>query len=215
MKNTIELQARLIEMGFDPGPVDGILGKRTIAATCEAIVSGLLNPNCDLEFLKTELIKRRPNRARLESIAGHLELDAQNKLKNRTAFSEQHLTTVSIPTITGKPIKLTVNKAMAFPLMLAFAEVEAGNARNPWRKWLPAVVQSWCVRFTSSNPKKKILSTHSWAMAADIDPKQNGVGTDGNIPTWVVEIFERWGFTWGGRWETYKDPMHFQYVGMK
>jgi hypothetical protein len=27
----------------------------------------------------------------------------------------------------------------------------------------------------------------------------------------VVEIFERWGFEWGGRWLV-PDPMHFEFV---
>lgn len=215
MTNTIDLQARLKELGIDPGPVDGVLGVKTIEATCKAIITGQIRPNSDLEFLKTELIKRRPNRARMESIAGHLELDDQNKLKNKTAFADKYLTTVPIPTIDGKKLKLTVNKVMAFPLMLAFAEIQYENLRNPWRAWLPKTVGTWCVRFTSSNPKKRILSTHSWAMALDIDVAQNKVNTDGNIPIWVVELMERWGFIWGGRWPNYKDPMHFQYMAMK
>jgi hypothetical protein len=27
----------------------------------------------------------------------------------------------------------------------------------------------------------------------------------------VVDVFERWGFTWGGRWVS-RDPVHFEYV---
>lgn len=215
MKNTIELQMRLVELGFNPGPIDGLLGMKTVEATCKAIVSGQINPNYDLEFLKCELIKRRPNRARMESVAGHLELDEKGKQKNKTAFADKHLTTVSLSTIDGKKVKVTVNKVMAFPLMLAFAEIEYENLRSPWKAWLPREIQSWCVRFTSSNPKKKILSTHSWAMAIDVDVAQNKANTDGNIPIWVVELMERWGFVWGGRWPNYKDPMHFQYMAMK
>lgn len=215
MKNTIELQTKLTELGFDPGPVDGVLGKQTVEATCKAITAGQINPNCDLEFLKTELIKRRPNRSRMESVAGHLELDANGKLSNRSYFTQNHLTTVLIPTLEGKKVKLTVNKVMAFPLALAFAEIEAENARSPWKRWLPKIIQSWCVRMTSSEPRKKILSTHSWAMAVDCDPSENQVHTDGSIPVWVVECFERWGFVWGGRWTSYKDPMHLQYMAMK
>ena len=55
------------------------------------------------------------------------------------------------------------------------------------------------------------LSTHSWGIAIDIDPKHNALGTPGRMPRWVVRIFEDIGFIWGGRWKASRcDPMHFQ-----
>ncbi|HUV04360.1 MAG TPA: M15 family metallopeptidase [Armatimonadota bacterium] len=55
------------------------------------------------------------------------------------------------------------------------------------------------------------LSVHSWAIAIDIDPKHNALGTAGRMPRWVVRIFEDIGFIWGGRWKgSGCDPMHFQ-----
>lgn len=215
MKTTLELQNKLHSLGIDFGPMDGIWGPQTLEGVRKAIAAGQINPNSDIEFLKIELVRRRPIRANIERLAGHLELDEQGKLKNKTEFSTANLTTVSIPMADGKKLKLTVNKAMAAPLALAFAEIEYQNSLKPWQKWLPKVIQSWCVRNTSSEPRKKILSFHSWAMAFDVDINENKVGTDGNIPVWVIELFERWGFIWGGRWKSYKDPMHFQFVGMK
>lgn len=56
----------------------------------------------------------------------------------------------------------------------------------------------------------KSLSTHSYGIAIDFDPARNGLGDhDGAMPGWVVEIFERYGWVWGGRW-TRPDFMHFQ-----
>jgi hypothetical protein len=38
------------------------------------------------------------------------------------------------------------------------------------------------------------------------------MGSAGNMDPRLVELFERHGFTWGGRWSgKNKDPMHFQY----
>jgi hypothetical protein len=125
------------------------------------------------------------------------------------------LVEVSLPVANGKRIKLTVNKVMAPALCLAFAEIEYWNRVEPWGNWLPKVLESWCIRFTSSSPNKKVLSTHAYAMAIDVDSTENVVGTAGTIPPWVVETFEQWGFIWGGRWKKYLDPMHFQYMGMK
>ncbi len=53
------------------------------------------------------------------------------------------------------------------------------------------------------------LSTHAWGIAFDLNPAANRWGSRGNMPDWVVEIFKKWGFTWGGYWRK-SDPMHFQ-----
>lgn len=222
MKTILDLQNKLQSLGIEFGPMDGIWGPQTLEGIRKAIVAGQINPNSDLEFLKIELVRRRPTIATMERNAGHLELDEQGKLKNKTEFSNSHLVTISIPMITGTKLKLTVNKIMAAPLTLAFAEIEYQNSLKPWQKWLPKRIESFCVRRMSSN--KKVMSTHSWAMGFDADADENKtfevkaspkIDMITNIPVWVVELFERWGFIWGGRWKSYKDPMHFQFVAMK
>jgi peptidoglycan LD-endopeptidase CwlK len=67
------------------------------------------------------------------------------------------------------------------------------------------------------------LSAHSFGIAIDIDPdfsdywRWNAGGDHGKsipyknrIPHRIVEIFERHGFIWGGKWYHY-DTMHFEY----
>jgi peptidoglycan L-alanyl-D-glutamate endopeptidase CwlK len=67
------------------------------------------------------------------------------------------------------------------------------------------------------------LSAHSFGVAIDIDPdysnywRWSGAGDHGKvipyrnrIPHRIVEIFERHGFIWGGKWYHY-DTMHFEY----
>ena len=53
------------------------------------------------------------------------------------------------------------------------------------------------------------LSNHSFGLALDLNTPGNQRGTVGEMDRQVVAIFERWGFTWGGRWH-YTDPMHFE-----
>jgi hypothetical protein len=53
------------------------------------------------------------------------------------------------------------------------------------------------------------LSNHAFGLAFDINVPGNGRGTVGEMDRGVVAIFEKWGFTWGGRWH-YTDPMHFE-----
>lgn len=64
-------------------------------------------------------------------------------------------------------------------------------------------------RFISGAPGGR-LSSHSWGMAIDIDVGENPFGTRPRQDRRVVEIFERHGFTWGGRW-LIPDGMHFEW----
>jgi hypothetical protein len=65
-------------------------------------------------------------------------------------------------------------------------------------------------RFLSASPGGR-LSHHSWGIAIDIDVGENAFGTRPDQDPRVVEIFERHGFTWGGRW-LLPDGMHFEWT---
>jgi D-alanyl-D-alanine carboxypeptidase len=68
------------------------------------------------------------------------------------------------------------------------------------------------------------LSMHSFGMTIDINVKHShywqwdckctqedvSLGYNNNIPQKIVEIFEKHGFIWGGKWYHY-DTMHFEY----
>ncbi|MEX0659165.1 MAG: M15 family metallopeptidase [Egibacteraceae bacterium] len=53
------------------------------------------------------------------------------------------------------------------------------------------------------------LSMHAWGLAADFNVSTNGYGATPQMDPRIVEIFDRWGFVWGGRWGT-PDGMHFE-----
>lgn len=66
------------------------------------------------------------------------------------------------------------------------------------------------------------LSAHSFGIAIDINvdyadywkwnqpTKSNDIEYKNKIPQQIVEIFEKYGFIWGGKWYHY-DTMHFEY----
>lgn len=60
--------------------------------------------------------------------------------------------------------------------------------------------------------KRKLgkLSTHSWAVAFDINSRTNRMRSKGDINLDLVDSFEYRGWRWGGRWRR-RDPMHFQF----
>lgn len=63
-------------------------------------------------------------------------------------------------------------------------------------------------RFIDRDPSMP-LSMHAFGLAADFNVSTNLLGSQGDQDPRVVEIFEKWGFEWGGRWDR-PDPMHFE-----
>ncbi|HEX2053510.1 MAG TPA: M15 family metallopeptidase [Actinomycetota bacterium] len=63
-------------------------------------------------------------------------------------------------------------------------------------------------RFIRSG-KEAGLSRHSWGAALDFNVSSNLYGQPPTMDMRIVEIFERHGFSWGGRWN-YPDGMHFE-----
>lgn len=65
-------------------------------------------------------------------------------------------------------------------------------------------------RYANLNTRSGI-SHHSWGVAFDVNVSQNPLGGEPRLDRRVVDVFERWGFTWGGRW-LLSDPMHFEFL---
>jgi hypothetical protein len=55
------------------------------------------------------------------------------------------------------------------------------------------------------------LSRHSWGVALDFNYPKNRTGQRSVQDERLVEIFQEWGFTWGGEWLV-PDPAHFEYI---
>lgn len=56
------------------------------------------------------------------------------------------------------------------------------------------------------------ISRHAWGLAIDFNAAANPYGSPSRQDQRLVEVMERNGFAWGGRWPT-PDAMHFEYVG--
>jgi D-alanyl-D-alanine carboxypeptidase len=65
-------------------------------------------------------------------------------------------------------------------------------------------------RYANLNTRSGI-SHHSWGVAVDLNVSQNPLGGEPRLDRRVVDVFEKWGFTWGGRW-LLPDPMHLEFL---
>lgn len=58
-------------------------------------------------------------------------------------------------------------------------------------------------------------SNHSWGLAVDINAPTNPMGSRliTDMPSWMPDLWNAYGFRWGGDYVTRPDAMHYEYVG--
>lgn len=127
-------------------------------------------------------------------------------------FERKHMERVDLPLALAlswdysrRITQLYCHKLLAPVFLDVFDAIRRENLRGEIRTF------GGCFSYRPKRAGSK-LSTHSWAIAIDINPETNAMGTKGNMHPGIVEIFEEHGFKWGGDWPARsKDPMHFQY----
>lgn len=125
-----------------------------------------------------------------------------------TGWERENLIPVLLP---GAPRRIYLNKKILSVTVDAF---EACHALK-----LGYEIKSLsCFVIRNKRTKSFQLSTHSWAIAFDINPAQNRLTATADSPLitdipyqWIAAL-ERRGFLWGGHFKGRKDPMHFQYA---
>jgi hypothetical protein len=120
---------------------------------------------------------------------------------------QQYIRTEQVP-ILGS---VRCNKAMLPQLRAALTEIVRLGLAS---KIHPSEYGGCYVpRYIGHDPSQG-LSFHTWGTAIDLNVPGNQRGTVGTIDRRIVQIFNRWGFEWGGTWR-YTDPMHFQLAQLK
>jgi len=120
------------------------------------------------------------------------------------AFTTRNIVSRPVP-ILGT---VTCHRRMIPPLRAALSEVV--------RRGLSRVVDrsDYAGCFAPRRiPGSGSLSLHAWGLAVDLNASENPLGARPRLDRRLVRIFERHGFTWGGRWPTQPDGMHFEYHG--
>jgi len=99
--------------------------------------------------------------------------------------------------------KVRVHQAIAGEVVNIFEELKAGGEWYELRTYDGGY--TWRLQRGGSK-----LSMHGYGGALDFDAPWNKLGMLPQMPRGVVRVFERRGWTWGGRWRR-KDGMHFQF----
>ena len=107
-----------------------------------------------------------------------------------------------LKTINWRGHSLTLNE-YAIPRFVGFL-----NALYQ-KGYRPVTIGSYSNRNIAGSSQK---SLHAYGLAIDIDPSKNPVQYGSNrhaLPPRVAALAAKYGLSWGGSWNSYKDPMHF------
>jgi hypothetical protein len=135
-----------------------------------------------------------------------------------SATVQQNLTTIDwCPNLVGQKLQITKINGVDKHLAAVSAELDK---HSEWKDYLKSAgTFNW--RVVSGTNR---LSPHSFGIAIDLNTDYSNYWqwdckcTDENtelsyknqIPQGIVDIFEKHGFIWGGKWYHY-DTMHFEY----
>jgi len=118
----------------------------------------------------------------------------------------------SIRWIDGRNVLVTKKEGVAKALQGVVQDLQ--HLPKKYRKFLSPIGGSFKWRKIAGTNR---LSVHSFGAAIDINVQYSAYwrwnkakGFKNKIPKEIVEIFERHGFIWGGKWYHY-DSMHFEY----
>jgi hypothetical protein len=130
----------------------------------------------------------------------HFEVLEDGFIRPDPAWVSANITQADVP-ILGS---VTCHRLLIPQLHAALTEVEEAGLADAIYQYGGCYVP----RFIDRDPSNP-LSMHAFGLALDVNTPTNQLGTPGDMDPRVVEIFERWGFVWGGRWSR-PDPMHFE-----
>jgi len=120
------------------------------------------------------------------------------------AFVRRHIVTRRVPVLGV----VTCHRAVIAPLRAALAEL----SRRGLARFVDPGDYAGCYAPRRIQPRGQ-LSLHAWGLALDLNASSNPFGGRSRQHPRLVRIMERHGFTWGGRWPTRPDPMHFELRG--
>jgi hypothetical protein len=147
---------------------------------------------------------------------------------NSAVEAKKHMVTITVPIWKlshGKKIastrKLTIHYKLKANVAAIFKEIYALNIKFPITYLTGYSYRRMVIPWVKNNP---YLSQHSFGTCIDINRYQNqfyrykdkrNKKSSYYIPESVIQIFEKYGWSWGGDFKEGLDTMHFQYLGIE
>ena len=195
--------------------VDGIFGAESAKAYVALMKAGKFLPTAGMACgVRAAVAVTAPKKKAVETFYGHVEYVDVTKDGKKTGAIQVQNKDFWRHVLHGYEIAPGVVKTFhykaAAALICAMGEIAQVRVVRLVDLWIPKSIGTYCARHNMWDASKP-LSRHTYGCAVDFDPKTNRVGTRGDIPQWVIDIFKSWGFTWGGDWKM-KDAMHFEWT---
>jgi hypothetical protein len=150
---------------------------------------------------------------------GRFRVDALFSAVYGASASEVGGHLVSVP-FCGARVRFNAQNGAAEALKSVGRELDALLAKRPQlRQYLFPLGGTFAWRPIAGTSR---LSPHCWGIAIDLNPRHGAYWRDrkrtgpeveamrDNYPQEIVELFEKHGFIWGGKWSHF-DLMHFEY----
>jgi hypothetical protein len=150
---------------------------------------------------------------------GRFRVDAFFSAIYGASASEVGAHQVSVP-FCGARVRFNAQNGAARALESVGRELDALLAKSPQvRQYLFPLGGTFSWRPIAGTSR---LSPHSWGIAIDLNPRHGAYWRDrkatgseveamrNNYPQEIIELFEKHGFIWGGKWSHF-DLMHFEY----
>lgn len=130
-----------------------------------------------------------------------------------------YMTTITVEILdkNGNPssARITCHKKLASSIQAAYREMKAKGFR---------AYDNGCFNWRAMTGSSSKMSNHSFGIAVDINPAFNPYVNGTSSSTWnnapahfkidgeIVEIWKKYGFSWGGDYKNIRDYMHFEYI---
>ena len=221
------LQAKLVELGYTVGPVDGFFGPKTEDAVLKyqrdkgLSIDGIVGDETwtslfgeAIPRLRDELVEP-PYYSQCFDVFGDFRIEGwkpQNLARCDLSTFRSELERVYFGWLTPEDRAFVHSNWFGFvchrlvvpKFQDAFKNVVDGGLEEQ----LKTFDGCYAVRYIRGGD---IWSTHSWAIAIDLNARWNRFGQDNfEMTPEFAQCFKDAGFIWGGEWQK-PDAMHFQY----
>ena len=209
------VQRYLDELGYAVGRADGFFGRRTANGVADFqdayLVDGIVD---EVTLAAIEAAVGARNVSKMESLMapphgleeiqerfGVIEYEEASggNIVITNDWAERNIIRSDLPVVGTQ----SIHRLMEPVFNAVFNEIKAKGLDGKI-----SLFGCWSPRHKMHNPKRD-LSTHSWAIACDLNWPTNMPGRVGDLDPEIVATFERHGFNWGGRWR-HRDDMHLQ-----